>query len=646
MKSLSWLAAALLLSFNCFAQSFTTKDNASEKVQKLYQKARHYTAGEQYEDALEELNKIFKEDATFIDGYSLLGDIQYDSQKFLESEEAYKKVLALSSIYNPIITYRLAMALFSQDKYEESIPFFENFLKSDSKSADLRRKATARIANAQFAAIASKNPVPFQPIKLNNNINTPNPEYLPSLTVDGKFLVYTAIINGQEDFYFSEKVNNEWQAGKSIENINTGENEGAQNISADGKLLVFTACGRQDGVGSCDIYYATARNGKWTKPRNIGPPLNSKDWESQPSLSADGNELYFASKRAGTLGGSDLWVSRRQPDGNWGKPQNLGNQINTAEDDQAPFLHADGQTLYFMSQGHPGMGGFDLFFARRNADGTWGKPQNLGYPINTKANEGALVVSLDGTTGYFASDEPDKANVPQLLARKNSDIYSFQLHEAARPQMVTYVKAKVFDANTKAPLVAKVEFSDLKTAQIVAYSQTDTDGEFLVCLPLGKDYALNVAKEKYLFYSENFDLREQKSIGEPFILEIPLIPISETVAEGTKSKPVIMKNVFFETASAALRPESKTELNRLKKLLDENPQLKIRINGHTDNVGADKENLTLSDKRAKAVYDYLIQQGIVAIRLSYKGFGETQPIETNDTLQGRQVNRRTEFEVM
>lgn len=641
MKILGLLGVALLLSSSGLAQEFTTKNNASEKVQKLYQKAYHYTRGEQYDDAQEELKKAIKEDSTFIDGYALWGDIQYDSKQYLDAELAYKKALVLSADYNTMIHYRLGMALFNQEKYDESVIAFNNFLKSDNKYEDFKRKATSRIANAQFAATAIKNPVPFQPQKLSSNINTPNPEYLPSLTVDGKFLVYTAIINGQEDFYFSEKMDGEWQPGKALENINTPENEGAQNISADGKRLVFTACGRQDGLGSCDIYFSVNQDGKWSKPRNLGPPVNSKDWESQPSLSADGNELYFASRRAGTIGGSDIWVSRRQPDGNWGKPQNLGNVINTSEDDQAPFLHADGQTLYFMSQGHPGMGAFDLFFARRQSDGTWGKPQNLGYPINTKANEGALVVSLDGSTAYFASDEPSNNKDP-FFVRKNSDIFSFNLYETARPQLITYVKAKVFDANTQEPLVAKVEFSDLKTDRIVASAQTDAEGAFLVCLPLGKNYALNVAKEKYLFYSENFDLSEQKSMGEPFLLEIPLSPMTAD----TKSKPVVMRNVFFEIGSAALRPESKAELNRLKKLMDENANLKFRINGHTDNVGADKENLLLSEKRAKAVYDFLIQQGITATRLSYKGFGETQPIDTNDTPQGRQVNRRTEFEVM
>lgn len=647
MKKAGLLIGLLLATVFGFAQTFTTKDNASEKIQKLYQKARHYSAGEQYKDALEELKKIFKEDSTFIDGYLLWGDIQFDSQKYEDAAQAYKKVLQIYPDYNLTVNYRLAMSFFNQEKYEESIPFFESFLKSGNKNADLQRKATQRIGNARFAATAIKNPVPFQPAKLSANINTPYPEYLPSLTVDGQFLVYTAIIKGQEDFYYSEKINGEWQLGKPIENINTTDNEGAQNISADGKLLVFTACGRQDGVGSCDIYFSVSRNGKWTKPRNLGVPVNSKDWESQPSLSADGNELYFASKRAGTLGGSDLWMSRRQSNGTWGNPQNLGKQVNTPEDDQAPFLHPDGQTLYFMSQGHPGMGGFDLYFSKRNADGSWGVPKNLGYPINTKANEGALVVNLDGTTAYFATDEPDKTNA-QMLARKNLDIYSFTLYPEARPNPVTYVKAKVIDANTKLPLVAKVEITDLKTDQVYTSSQTDVEGTFLVCLPQGKDYALNVAKEQYLFHSENFDLSEQNSIKEPFLLEIELVPITEVVADGSpgKAKPVVLKNVFFETASASLRSESKAELNRLKRLLDENPKLKIRINGHTDNVGADKDNLTLSEKRAKSVYDFLAQQGIVAARLSYKGFGESQPISTNDTPQGRQVNRRTEFEAV
>jgi len=303
----------------------------------------------------------------------------------------------------------------------------------------------------------------------------------------------------------------------------------------------------------------------------------------------------------------------------------------------------------------PGMGSADLFVVRKEEDGSWGEPKNLGFPINTKDSEGALIISLDGQTAYFATDRKygtpgEDVTFGDAMRGSDTDIYKFELYPEVRPQPVTYVKANVFDIVTDEKLIAEVEFVDLSTGNIHVSSKTDSDGEFLVCLPMGKNYSLNVSKEKYLFHSENFSLEEINSLNEPYLLDIGLQPIpdpSATADNGLpKSKPIILKNVFFETAKADLRPESITELNRLKKLLVENPKLQIQLNGHTDNVGTDEDNLQLSDARAKAVHDYLIAGGIAENRLKYKGYGESMPIDTNDTPQGRQNNRRTEFEII
>jgi outer membrane protein OmpA-like peptidoglycan-associated protein/tetratricopeptide (TPR) repeat protein len=635
------------------AQNYTTKATASEKVQKLYNKALHYSRSEQYEDALKELKDLLKLDPQFIDGYIQWAGIKYDQKEYAEAETYFKKAFNLNDQYSTRLVYQLALTLFNQEKFAESADYFNRFAQSNDRNEDLKKRAEKYAANARFAAEAIKNPVPFEPQKLSSNINTSNAEYFPSLTADGMALVYTTRINNQEDLFVSRNQNGTWQKGVPLEGVNTERNEGTQQISADGRFLVFTMCddrdgsGRTIGLGSCDIFYSEWRNGRWTKPANMGAPVNSSAWDSQPSISANGQALYFASKRAGGLGGSDIWVSYRQADGRWGKPQNLGENINTTGDDQAPFIHPDGSTLYFMSDGHPGMGGTDLFLARRDSTGKWSKAQNFGYPINTKADESALITSLDGTTAYFSMVETPIETNPAFPTRADVNIYSFTLPPSLRPNPVTYVQAKIIDDQTKAPLVAKVEVVDLKSEQVFAAATTDADGTFLVCLPMGKNYGLNVAKEKYLFHSENFALAQQATLHEPYRLEIGLIPIPEKTpdAPAVKAKPVVLKNVFFETASAALKPESKTELNRLKKLLQDNPALKIRINGHTDNVGTDKDNLTLSEKRAKAVYDYLVQQGIAALRLKYQGFGESQPIDTNGTAAGRQNNRRTEFEM-
>jgi len=444
--------------------------------------------------------------------------------------------------------------------------------------------------------------------------------------------------------------------------INTHLNEGAQTISGDGKLFIFTGCNRKDGVGSCDLYYSRqVTKGQWSKPRNLGRPVNSPGWESQPSLSIDGRTLYFVSERAG-MGKRDIFVCYRKKKG-WTEPQPLSDVINTPEHDQSPYLHPDGKTLYFMSQGHPGMGKDDLYFSKKQSDGSWSTPQNLGYPINTEEHEGALFIARDGKTAYFATDRMAKKTVEQQdvnafqnpMAKVDIDIYSFELPVAARANPVTYVKAIVKDADTKKPLQSYAQLTSLSSLTTIYDGSTDKVGELFVCIPLGDNYGLHVERPGYAFHSENFTLMEETSLADPFTLEIFLKKIPKPTAATNptptsttpvKSEPIILKNVFFATNSAELRPESVDELTRLKEMLEANATLRIQINGHTDNVGDDQSNLTLSDNRAKAVEDFLIKNGISGNRLSHKGFGETSPIDSNDNEVGRQNNRRTEFLIL
>lgn len=648
--------------FTMQAQSYTTEKTASTKQRKDFEEAQGLAFHREYAKALKLAEKLISDDSKFIDAHILKAQILYDLEKLEEAVASFEQVLNLDANYNSNVLYMLAVTEYRQDKYEKAALHFEQYLATNPRNAERKTRAEGYLANAKFAAKALKNPVPFEPKRLSDNINTPDSESLPSLTADEETLVYTVYVNGkQEDLYFSRKVNGEWQKSQPLQGVNTDLNEGAQSISADGKFLVFTACNRKDGKGSCDLYFSEVRNGRWTTPANMGSPINTKNWESQPSISSDGRTLYFASNRPGGLGQKDIWVSHRQANGSWSQPENVGAPINTAGNEQSPFAHPDGQTLYFMSDGLPGMGSEDLYLARKQPDGKWGTPENLGYPINTKAAEGALIVSLDGKTGYFTSDRNnfDGKGASAFESEKSSrttDIYSFELYPAARPQPVTYVKAKVTNAETGEILeAAQVEFVDLTSNKNQTSSLTDWDGEFLTVLPIGKNYALNVGKQGFVFHSENFALEETAAIHNPFVLEIALQPVPKVVATAESeekeqpqpiSKPIILKNIFFETASAKLRPESLTELNRLKQLLEENPTLRIQLNGHTDNVGSESDNQILSENRAKAVYNFLIENNIAAERLSYKGFGESQPIDTNDSPQGRQNNRRTEFVII
>ena len=293
-------------------------------------------------------------------------------------------------------------------------------------------------------------------------------------------------------------------------------------------------------------------------------------------------------------------------------------------------IHPDNQTFYFTSNGHPGYGGTDLYFMRKKDDGSWDKPQNLGYPVNTIDDEGSLMIAGDGKTAYYASDGND--------SRGGLDLYSFELPEHARPYKTLWVKGNVFDAKTKQGLPSAVELINLSSAQTISKVQTDEEGNYLITLPVGKDYAFNVNRKGYLFYSENFFLKTSGG-DTTYTINIPLIPIEVNAS-------VVLKNVFFDVNKAEVKPESMIELDKVVQLLKDNPSIKIEIDGHTDNVGKPADNLTLSNNRAKAVINYFLYKGITADRLSSKGFGATKPVAENTSEQGRAKNRRTELKVI
>ena len=412
--------------------------------------------------------------------------------------------------------------------------------------------------------------------------------------------------------------------------LNTNSNEGAQTLSADGNYMFFTACDRPGGLGSCDIYFSAYNNGKWTQPYNVGEPINSRFWESTPSINANGDMMFFSSNRPGGFGGKDLWYSIMDSAGKWTEPVNMGNRINTEYDETSPFIHFDGTTLYFASDGWPGMGGLDLFITRMNEDSTWTEPKNLGYPINTAGDEMGLVIEAGGEVAYFSSK------------RENSlgkDIYSFVLDESIRPNPVSYIKGKVSDKETGRALRSEFELINLTVNETVLKSNTDENGNFLICLPSGYNYGINISKPGYLFFSESFMFEGGYTVSEPLVKNVYLqiIKVGEVMS---------LKNVFFAFDSWELKAESTRELDNLIKLLIQNPTVKIEIGGHTDIIGSESYNQTLSEKRALAVVDYIRSKGIHLERLSYKGYGNSMPVGDNSTEGGRELNRRTEVKIL
>ncbi|MEB0249695.1 hypothetical protein QN344_06080, partial [Mucilaginibacter sp. 5B2] len=430
----------------------------------------------------------------------------------------FLKVIELDPEYNRSVYLKVGEIEITSAMYEPAQRHLEKYLTYPNITAQNQAYAQKLIADCRFSIQALTHPVAFVPINMGAEINTANDEYLPVATADEGTLIFTRKIDNNEDFYKSIKLNNNWQNAEYLSNIiNTPMfNEGAQSISQDGKYLFFTGCNRPDGLGRCDIYIAQKKGDDWAKPFSLGNPVNTSGWEAQPSISANGRTLYFVSNRKGGYGGYDIWKSTLSDKG-WGVPENMGPEINTAYDEQSPFIHPDDSTFYFCSNGWPGMGGKDLFISRLGKDGKWQKPENLGYPINTSGDENGLTLTANGSYAFFSSNN--------LKGFGGYDIYTFELPLSLRPNIVTYVKGTVADKNTKAPLEAAVEIIDLQKNNPVFQDYSSADGgEFLATLGAGKNYGLNISREGYLFYSDNFSLIGLKD-KKAFNISVLLSPI-------------------------------------------------------------------------------------------------------------------------
>lgn len=631
MRTVDILILFLFCSLSAFSQNYVTDKTASKKALDAFSE---FNAAVQKSDTAAERKALLKAIAiepTFIDAWYRLGELDNIVGNYDRSIDELSHVIGLNDSYRSKTYYLYGMDSWALNRYDSSAEALKRYLTFKDPSHSLRMLANQALQNAQFAALAIKHPVPFNPVSLGDSINDPNSmQYLPTLTVDEKTLIFTRQFKGHEDFYISKKINGKWSKAVPIEALNTANNQGAESISADGNYIFFAACSRPDGYGDCDLYYSYKQgDGSWSKPQNIGDPINTTSWESQPSISPDGKDLYFASGRKGGRGNEDIWVSHLT-NNQWGEPVDLDSTINTQFDEHSPFIAPDNQTLYFASNGHPGMGGFDIFFSRKDSNGHWGKPVNLGYPINTKGNDDCLIVNSKGNLAYFSSNRNDKNG--------NAHLYTFELYDAARPTAVTYVKGQVYDAKSKNSLIANLQLIDLKSGKPVMNVTSAPDGSYLICIPTGKSYAMDAMASGYLFFSENFSPKNN-DVDHPYELNIPLKHIDV-------GSSVVLKNIFFETNKYNLKPESYPELDKMADLMKNNPTLKVEISGHTDNQGTQQYNQTLSEQRAKAVNDYLVKQGIDQTRLTYKGYGQTKPIATNDTDEGRAQNRRTEFTIM
>jgi len=642
-----FLIILIAFSDSVVAQKQKNLTSTNKKAIKLFNEGKAFYDARQNEQAEQSLILAIKKDTNFFEAELYLAYVYEVMGNYKSSLEHYKKCIKIDSDLFPEIYFSAGAFELMYGIYEDAKIHFEKYLSFKNAPLMQRENAKKGLINCDFAIHGLKNPVPFNPKNLGENINSPMAEYFPSISVDGSTLLYTRRLRSKmtytgfnEDFFVSKFDGKNWKQSTNLKSINSMSNEGAPSLSANGRFLIFTSCdnpiegyGRdRKGYGSCDLFYTYNIGDNWTKPKNLGSKINTRNWETQPSFSSDGKTLYFIRGIGrGQSRQQDIWSSILNDEGVWSDPVRLSKTINTRGVEESVFIHPDGKTLYFSSDGHPGMGGLDIFMSQKDDKGVWSEPVNLGYPINTFSDENSLLVSADGNLAYFASDREGGFG--------SLDLYQFEMPDHAKPNVVNYLKGKVYDAITKKPIAAQFQLIDLATGKVVVESYADkATGEYIVSLPINKEYALSASYDGYLFFSENFLLTEGNA-HKPFRKDVPLQKIEI-------DKTVVLKNVFFDTDKFNLKQKSKIELDKLVSFLNKNKAVKIELGGHTDNVGLAKSNQVLSENRAKSVYDYLIQKGIVKDRLTTKGYGDAKPIADNNTPKGRAENRRTEFKVI
>ena len=612
-------------------------DKVDKKAGEIYGSAYEEAQDGKYKEAIATLNEALKLDPKFLDVYLSRAGIYANMKDYNASVHDFETALGMDSVYSKTYLLPYSISLAGTGQFEKALRAVNEFLNTPSLNKQSILAGKYRKSVYEFAIdYDKKHPAGnynFIAENLGDSINTADQEYFPSMTIDGKKMIFTRQQNSDEDFYQSDLINGRWSKATPVPGkINTNFNEGAQNISQDGEWLIFTGCNYPEGEGGCDLYIAyKTKKGSWTEPENMGPIVNTDFKETAPSLSPDKKDLYFSSNQPGGYGGFDIWVSHRNNNGKWGRPQNLGPAINTSADEGCPFIHADNQTLYFNSDGHMGYGKTDLFLSRKINDSTWGEPENLGYPINTIDDEGSLIVASDGKRSYYTSIRGGDN-------RGGFDLYTFELRDDIRAARTLWVRGRVYDKKTSQGLPSSVELTEINSRSVISRLQTDEDGNYLVTLPVGKDYAFNVNRKGYLFYSDNFSLINNE-MDSSLTVNIPLQPIEPGAS-------VVLKNIFFDVNKYELKPASMDELNKVVMLLTENPTINIQISGHTDNVGKDADNLSLSLNRAKTVTGYLTGKGINPKRITFKGYGSAKPISPNDTEQGKSQNRRTELSII
>lgn len=611
------------------------KSSSVKKSIKYYEDAERLNQSrESFTKIKEVLVKALEEDSTNGKAWWLYGDISFQHHKDDEMALAYEALIRFCPDASADAYLRLAEYYFKNKQFQAAIRLADEYLSFGSTK-------TENTAEANSIKIKSKlmmNPVDFNPVPL-KGVSTTDPEYLAIISPDNEQCYFTrkfveeqkgaVTMSYVEKFMFAEKVNDSFEKGQPMPfpfNKSTSGNEGAASINIENKTLYFTI----NKSGNFDIYTSEFINGKWTEPQNLGTGINDpKYWDSQPCIGPTNKTLYFTSNRGNANNTTDIYVINKLTDNSWSKPTKLPASINTDGSEKSPFMHSDNRTFYFSSDKLPGMGGFDIFMCKLKSDGTWSEPVNIGYPINTEADESGFFVSTDGKKGYFASNN--------LKGNGGYDIYEFDLSEKIKPEKVLFLKGEI--EGDKSELInAKIELKNVKTKETVEVKVDSITGKYASVVAFDDDYILTVKKEG-LAYNSQYLSKKDSTLNKPKKVNI-------AVAKIEVNKPYQLNDILFSTNSSELNQQDKDIIEDFAEYLKLNTSLKVSIEGHTDNAGNPTENQKLSEERANAVLNYLVEQGIEKSKLVSKGFGSTKPKSTNDTEENMAKNRRTEFVII
>ena len=571
----------------------------------------------------------------------LYGQLKMEKEEFEHAQELLIKGVSICPLYSEEMYWLIASMAFESGNYDKAAQYYETYLRFFGLSEEKKALAQERWDEARFLIEMYANPVPYNPQPV-SGISTKDDEYLPILSADNDIAFYTrrrvkqvvGMLRAEtvEEFVTSSKEEGTFNFGDLMPYpFNLHENEGGASLTIDNNELFLTICESVDDYNNCDIYYTARIDSFWTPLRRLLYPVNKSDsWESQPTISSDGNTLLFTSVRPGGKGGADIYSVSRTKNGSWGDLQSLS--INTQADEKSPFLHPDNQTLYFSSNGHKGLGGLDIFYVKKDTAGNWGEPQNIGYPINSDADDLGLFVSTDGKTAYFASNK--------LEGKGGWDVYQFPLYKEARPERVLFLKGDVLDEFGDPLIASSIEIKSMKDKSTFEVDVDVETGRYVAAVVLDKDEDVMVTvKDDFYAFNSKYVSAADENFSSPGKLDFEMKEIHEGEA-------FRINNIYFETDSFSLNQQAKHVLSAFVSFLQNRKKLKVAIHGHTDNVGHNEANLLLSTQRAQSVHDFLIASGIASARLSYKGFGEQKPLKSNLSEDGRSYNRRTEFYIL